>query len=388
MSKGLRVGLLMGTVALLAGCSGFWQQPSNGGGGGGTGSSSNAFYVLNQSTMQIAAYTISSGTLTAVTGSPYTLTSVPYAIAISPNGGFLYVSTLGGIYLYDIASSGALTIANSGNPITTDFANTMQVDATGQWLLEAGPNLAALIAVPVSSSTGLPAGTAEQQITLPAATIHQLAVSPDNTHIFVTMGSSGTEIVNFTAANTSPFGTTVTNIPVKNSAGAAWSVAVDPNNRMYYIGETAATSGSNTGGLRVFSYSSGKEVSGSPYSSGGLAPYSILPLQYGTYGGSYVYVANYTASGSSTGTIAGFAVTATGTNYSLTALGSNAAGGKNTIALAQDSTGSYVLAVNFGGSPDLQAFTLDATTLGKLDSAVTASTGTDPVQATAIAAVP
>jgi hypothetical protein len=47
-----------------------------------------------------------------------------------------------------------------------------------------------------------------------------------------------------------------------------------------------------------------------------------------------------------------------------------------------------VLAVSSGGNPDLSAFSFDTTTLGKLDSVLTASTGTDPVSASAIAAVP
>jgi hypothetical protein len=56
--------------------------------------------------------------------------------------------------------------------------------------------------------------------------------------------------------------------------------------------------------------------------------------------------------------------------------------------MTQDSTGNYLLVVNSGGSPDLQAFTFDSTTAGKLDSALTSATGTDPVQASAIAALP
>jgi hypothetical protein len=56
--------------------------------------------------------------------------------------------------------------------------------------------------------------------------------------------------------------------------------------------------------------------------------------------------------------------------------------------MAQDSTGNYLLVVNSGGSPDLAAYTLDATTGGKLDSDLTTNTGTDPVEASAVAAVP
>ena len=46
------------------------------------------------------------------------------------------------------------------------------------------------------------------------------------------------------------------------------------------------------------------EISGSPFASQGLAPYSILPLATGDY----VYVVNRQVSGSSTGVIAGFSI--------------------------------------------------------------------------------
>jgi hypothetical protein len=73
--------------------------------------------------------------------------------------------------------------------------------------------------------------------------------------------------------------------------------------------------------------------------------------------------------------------------YSLTAV--NTIGtGTSPVGLAEESTSTYVLAVNSGGSPDLNSYTFDTTTAGKLDASVTAATGTDPVQAVAIAAIP
>ena len=352
-----------------------------------SGNSSGVFYVLNQGTKQIAAYSIASGVLSQVSGSPYTLSAAPYSIAIAPNGSFLYVGTATGIFLYDIGPGGGLTLVNNANVISQDIATTMQVDSTGSWLLEAGPNLAELLAIPINASTGVPTSGTERYTTLPAATVQQLTISPDNAHVFVALGSSGTQDVTFAAGSASPFGTIAT-IPVYNSAGAAVSVAVDPNSRLLYIGETAATSGSNSGGLRVINYNTLVEVSGSPFATGGLAPYAIAPTVYGAYAGDYVYVANRTVSGSSAGNIVGFSVTTSGGVYTLTPLSSTVAAGITPLGLTQDSTGNYMLVVNSGGSPDLGAYTFDATTAGMLDSALTSATGTDPVVATAIAAVP
>jgi len=358
------------------------------------GSSGGVFYVLNQETKQIVAYSIASGAITAI-GNPYTLSAAPYSIAIAPNGSFLYVGTASGIFLFNIGSNGALTLGNSSNVISQDIAASMQVDSTNSWLVEAGPNLAELLAIHLNSSTGVPTSSAEQNTQLPAATVQQLTISPDNAHVFVALGSAGTEDVTFAAGGSTPFGA-IANLPVINSAGAALSVAVDPSSRLLYIGETAAIPGSggirgsnsNTGGLRVINYSTLQEVSGSPFATGGLAPAAIAPTRYGANAGNFVYVANRTVSGSSTGNIAGFSVTTSGSTSTLTALSTSASAGITPLGLTQESTGTYLLVVNSGGSPDLEAYTFDSTTAGKLDSSLSSATGTDPVQASAIAAAP
>ena len=44
--------------------------------------------------------------------------------------------------------------------------------------------------------------------------------------------------------------------------------------------------------------------------------------------------------------------------------------------------------MNFGGSPDLKGYTFDSTNAGYLDAAISADTGTDPVEASGIVAAP
>lgn len=198
----------------------------------------------------------------------------------------------------------------------------------------------------------------------------------------------------FTTSDTAaPFGT-VSTLPTINSSGTALSVAVDPlqsgqtTPRLFYVGETLATSGSNTGGLRAFDFNtlgSGlKEVTGSPFAIAGLAPSSILPISTG----SYVYVVNRQTSSGSTGVIAGFSISGTTGSYTLSALGSTFTAGTNPVALAEDSTGTFVFVVDIGGNPDLKGYTFDATNAGYLDAVISSQTGTDPVQASAIAAAP
>jgi 6-phosphogluconolactonase (cycloisomerase 2 family) len=397
MNFGRQTKWMLAAMLLLTGCKGFWNVPNSGGCTSNcTTLSTGVFYVLNANAGKyaIAGNSIVSGTLTTLSGSPYSLPSGPYSIAIAPNKSFLYVSTQTGIFLYSIGSGGALTLT-SATAFFSDFAAyTMQVDATNSWLVEASGS-GYLYAIPINPADGTRSTTSSvQQLPLGVIpTIHQLAISPDNKNIFLAMGTVGTAVIPFTAAPTTggPLPLAVsTPIAVKASGGAAVSVAVDPINRLFYIGELLGSSASvNTGGLRVFSYSSlasgtPVEITGSPFASSGLTPVSILPIA----SGAYVYVANSTVSSSTTGNVSGFAVSSSGSTYSVAPLSTTASAGTNPSAMAEDSTGTVVLLVNSGGSPDLNAFTFDATTSGKLDSAFTSATGIDPVGATAIAALP
>lgn len=366
----------------LTGCKGFWDAPSGSGGGDGTGTttlSSGVFWLINAQTQQLVAYYVNAGILTTI--GTYALPSAPIALTVAPNNQFLYVSTIAGIYVYTIASNGTLTIGNSAAPISSDPAQSMQVDATNSWLIEAVSGAANAFAIPINSSTGSLASNTEQTRTLPGSTIQQVAISPDNTYVFVAMGSAGTAVIPFNAANTNPFGNVQT-IAALNTGGSALSVAVDPSNRLLYIGETVANSGSNSGGLRVFTLSNLTEITGSPFASKGLAPYDILPDATGTY----VYVANRQISGSTAGLIAGYTIASSSGTYSLTALGSTFSAGTHTVALTEDSTKQFVFAVNFDGSPDLNGYVFDTTTAGNLKKVIASTTGTDPVQTSAIAA--
>jgi hypothetical protein len=100
-----------------------------------------------------------------------------------------------------------------------------------------------------------------------------------------------------------------------------------------------------------------------------------------TANGNYVYIANQSVSGSADGNIQGFSVTAS----ALTSMNTTPAGPTGRLGLAEDSTGSYLLATDFAGGPDLQAYTMSSGTLASL---LTDATGTDPVGAVGIAALP
>jgi hypothetical protein len=399
MKKGtwarLLPALLLVAAPFMDGCGDFWQAPSGSGGGGGTTPttlSSGDFYVLNQTTKQIVAYYINAGSLTTI-GS-YSLTAAPYAIAIAPGNGFLYVSTVTGIFLYTIdPSTGALTIGNGGAAISSDVAGAMAVDTSGLWLIDAETGLSGGVimnAISITSSGTLNSTNEESETyTVANASVQQMALSGDDANIFLAAGEGGTLVIPFNSANTNPLATTASTIATTVSGASSLSVAVDPGTTpaLFYIGETEASSSS--GGLRAFNYSSlgtgsVTEIAGSPYSAGGLAPHAILPEATG----SYLYVASGQGA-TSDGVLQGFNITTnvsgSVTTYTLSSI-STVSTGIQPAGLAEDSLGNFVLAVSSGGSYDFEAYIFDTTTLGKLDSTITSTTCTDPTGAVAVAA--
>ena len=209
--KGLRwAQFVLAGTALLAGCKGFWDAPSGGGGGGG-GSASGVFYVLNQGKLQVAGFGFTSGssTPTAISGASSIFAATPLSLAISPDGGYLYVSTGSGIYGFSISSSGALTLLNNSLAIISDLPTAMAVDGTGTWLIESIGGTGVLNAIPVSAGL-LDSTRSVQTIDLPNTNLNEIAVSPANStypYVFVAMGAGGTEAIPFNAASTAnPFG--------------------------------------------------------------------------------------------------------------------------------------------------------------------------------------
>ena len=90
--------IALGLAVLLTGCDGFWDKPTP----PNPGNASGVFYVLNQTAEQVVGFSFASGstTPTAIANGSATFGALPYAMAIAPGGGFLYVSTGGGLCAY------------------------------------------------------------------------------------------------------------------------------------------------------------------------------------------------------------------------------------------------------------------------------------------------
>jgi 6-phosphogluconolactonase (cycloisomerase 2 family) len=116
--------------------------------------------------------------------------------------------------------------------------------------------------------------------------------------------------------------------------------------------------------VRVFTIGTNSftEISGSPFAAGSQ-PRSLA--FDGT--GDYLYAAN-----GSDPAISGYSVLASGSLSPLSGSPFSSVGA-GPFALALDQSKKFLLSANLGGSPDLQLFSFDATTAGKLDPGATAT---------------
>jgi 6-phosphogluconolactonase len=135
-------------------------------------------------------------------------------------------------------------------------------------------------------------------------------------------------------------------------------LAVNPTSTALFVGETNA-------GVRVFTIGANStftEIGGSPFKAGGQ-PRSLA--FDGT--GDFLYVANATDNA-----ISGYSVLASGTLTAITGSPFSSVGAQPQ-ALALDQSKKFLLSANLGRNPDLQLFSFDSTTAGKLDPAATAT---------------
>jgi 6-phosphogluconolactonase len=363
-------------LPVLIGCDGFFP-PINSGGTGGGGVNGNRVYIANQFAKSIGAFTVGTGTLTIVNNSPVVTTYIPLSMAVTPNNALLYVGSSTGIFVYFINSDGSLTTPTTGSQPAGVFAPALTISPDGQWLIALDGTTQQLDIFQINATTG-----ALSSINLPAtysATSgvwqpSDVRVSPDGTLIFAALGTGGDVV--FTFNTTTGVATSSQTLATGNTATGDYGLAINASTTYLYI----ARSGTN-GGVGVFSIGSNGSltpVTGTPFAAGD-GTFSVVLDSTGTY----AYAANRTD-----GTISGYTIVPGTTTAALSLKplsGSPYSSGSGVQSLGLDSTGKYLLAAAVNGAPDLSMYSFDVTTLGKLDSATSVSTGVQPAGAVAIA---
>jgi 6-phosphogluconolactonase (cycloisomerase 2 family) len=358
------IAVTLAAMLSLTGCKGFFTALTT----GSTTPGSTTYAYISNYGGTVSAYTLTSGVLADISGSPLDLAYEPTCVAVAPNNESLYIGTSSGIYLYNIGTSGVLTEGNGSTIISATVPTAMAVDSTSGWLIVASASTT-LQAIQLTAATGVPTGTLASA-TLSAASPSHIAIDPANSQIAVTLGVGGTDFFGFTASSSTPLGKEVT-VPVKTSGNSANAVTYNSTSAYLFIAE-ATTSG---GILRVMATATLGTDLYTPYAVGN-GPSAVLADATDAY----VYVANETDN-----SISGFSLTST--SGALTALADSPfATAKSPVALAEDSTESYVLAIGYGTNPNFWVYSFDATTGGTLDVTATTTTGTtDPSLSNGIA---
>jgi 6-phosphogluconolactonase len=372
----LRVCLCSTVAAVIAltGCGQFFPPlGSSGSGGSGSSGSGDYIYVGNVGTnpLSVAGFTVASSGLSNVSGSPLSVSVEPTALAVNPANTYLFVgSEAGDIYVYTIGSNGALTLGNSGSPVASGVTpSVLRVDPTGKFLV-GGSGLTGQAFVFQIGSGGALTSISSSLVSLSSDAVTDLEIAPSGSYVYASCGTGGIFTMSFDTG-TGAMAEINNVVNPKTSLAADMGLAIAPSGSFLFAAETV------TGGVRVFSIGTSgalTEASGSPYTTNSGA-WSVLVDSTG----SYVYVANRTA-----GTISAFLLSNSGALTQIS--GSPFTTGTLPVAMVEDSTHTYIAVINYGGSSDIQVFSISSTTPGALTSFATAKTGTDPTEASSIAA--
>jgi 6-phosphogluconolactonase len=391
-----RAAAAIGTLglALATGCGTFFIYPGNLNGGSGSGSG-DYVYVANATNDTVAGFTVSGGTLTALTGSPFALGYAPTAIAVNPSNSILFIASNSGIYTYSIAANGALNLLSSGVTSAVPNVTSMDVSPDGQWLFALdGLTIANVMTVyefAINSSTGaLAAETAggatfsvnytitapASPITAPEPFVIKAANVTSGVDVFVALGTGGDLVIPFNTTSGVQLASQGQQFQLPGGLSSFTSDnALAVSNSVLYVGRANST----TAGA-IAAYSVGSNNGTPTLSVVGQAPTGIQPSAVVVNkAGTDVYVANRTDA--TTGTISGFK-TASG---ALTALGTYSSGlGSFPVGLAVDNTGNYLLDVANGGTPELTEYSFDSS--GNLVFSMSAVSGSGSSGGIAIAA--
>src|SRR5512142_1498154 len=123
--------LAISAFLLGTGCEGFFVPENSCNCKDGSTDGGDYVYVANQTTGTLAAYSVGSGALTVISGSPYSLGFSPTALAINPANSIVFVAGINSgisyIDAFSIGSNGGLTLlkhntAGLANPIAMDVS--------------------------------------------------------------------------------------------------------------------------------------------------------------------------------------------------------------------------------------------------------------------------
>ena len=379
-SKALLGALSVAALGLLAGCAGFFPPLTT---TTTTATSGDYVYVVNQTTNSLSEFSLASSALTAISGSPVSLSGAiaslsAASIAVTRQNTFVYVGGQGGIACFSIGTGGALSEVTTSNLTSLGDFVSLDTSPDGQWLVGLDGVNHSINIYGINASTGVLTlnGTAlAYPLVMGGNTSVAEAVkfSPTGAYVAVALGTSGDVVYPFTTT-TGSLGVTGQEIVFSQTGTNTSDNALVFDSAAAYL--YVARLGSGTGNSRVASYSisSAGVPTAVQTTVSGDSPYGIMIDSTGTY----LYTANRGSAN-----ISGYSI-ASGVFTALS--GSPYASGLSATGLVEDNTDKYIVGVASNGSYDYTLYSLDALTAGKLDAVSVGASGSDPARSIAVAA--
>ena len=232
-------------------------------------------YVANNAANEVAGFIINgtSGTLGAISTSPFTGLSSPIAVAVAPSGGYLYVANSLGSSLaaYTInPTSGGLTVTGF-SPVSTGTStipNGIAITEAGTSLFVANQGGNNVLGFAVTTTTGsLIASSSPFSTVNPTLAV---ATNPSGTYLYA---ADGTTIDGFSI--TGP-GALAALSPASVAAGTGpFALAIDPTGKFLYVVNKTSN---NVSGFSINSITGALlALSGSPFTAG-TGPNSIATV--------------------------------------------------------------------------------------------------------------
>lgn len=370
MSKQVWAGVIVAAMTFLNGCGGgFFIDTKTG--TPPVSSNGDYVYAVNSAANAIEEYTLASGTLGLISGSPVTALSGLQAssVAVSRSNNFVWVGGNGAVSSYTIGSSGALTVANTQAASATANFVSMDTSPDGRWLLALDAKAFQIYVYSINTSTGALAVNQQYPYPQPIAGMGvpvSLRISPNAAYVGAALGFGGEVLFAF---NTSTGFLTALPGPQPVANSADNGIAFDGTNSFLYVTRVGPTSG--TSSIQTFSINATSGLTGVANVPTGNSPQGLL-LDFTS---AYLYSANAGAPN-----LFGFKIGATTASPSvgtLTALpGSPFASGPSPSQLVEDKTHTYVVVSGSAGGTDLTLYKFDAFTPSSLDAVSTANSGT------------
>jgi 6-phosphogluconolactonase len=352
------VRLLLVSIVVLAllqtGCGKFFSD-SNGGGGGGGNSTTTFVYAASSSGVFAYKADLTSGTLTTLSGSPFTAGPTPAAMVIDPKNHFLYVGTSSGISGFAINSDGTLNTISLGGNTQGLTPVALAASASALHLLDNSFNELTTFTINSDGTLSGPITTGTIQV---AGVPSGLVIDAAGQHLYAALGASGILTVNINSDGSLTANTG--NIVTPSSNAVAFSdLAITPNGKSMY-----ATA---NGGVVGFSFNSNGIPT--PLSSGSVVATGTNPGAAAIdANSSFLYVTNRGSDN-----VASFSITNSGLITPIT--NSPFATASAPVGVTVSSNSNFVFVANSQG---VQTFAVDSSTPGKLNAKATVNAGNNP----------